>query len=312
MNAAIGRLALCLGLVLVTTQAMPTANPGVFAIIDAVELEPSDLEPERIWISGVFVVPQPMSSGHFRPPSHGHLYFSLHPKAPSATRADWEALRKLAGTGQVVGFGEYWTRCKQLPRGETRFRNQPDSNCSFEVTFHTDRSLAVPQPYPVPRSDGVVTTFDGQEHACAGSAQIAFDLREAHSPGIAQNDPPVCIERIGLLSSSELASAFGTQTRDPEWAAAAETLILQRLADAPGLALSELGVECRDTVCHVRLAFPTRQYQETAGNTLAADALDELPGFAPGAKLIRSRDKATMEYYVQRRKIPPAPPPSAD
>ena len=97
--------------------------------------------------------------------------------------------------------------------------------------------------------------------------------------------------------------AFGKQTRDDEWADASEALILKRFANAPGLKLSDLRVECRDTICRVHAAFPSREYQDTTGNRLVAQALHELPGFARGANVNRSHREAAVDYHVQR----PAP-----
>ena len=286
MNTTIRMLTLCLGLGLLTTQSVASTRVGIYAIIDDVTFEPSDFEPERVRISGVFVVPRPISSGLHEPPVRGYLYFRLNPDAPMSTRTDWKALQKVAGTGQVVGFGQYWMPCSNAR--EKRPSSLPaNSNCSLEVSVRTDRSAATPEPYPMPSSEGVVTTFRVDDDICPrfgrASVQIVFDLREAHSPGIVQSAPAVCAERIGLISSSDLDSAFVAQGRDPEWADATETLITQRLARAPSLALSELGVECRDTVCHVHLVFPSREYQEASGNRLAADALNELPGRRPSA-----------------------------
>ena len=306
MNATIRLLGLCVGLGLLATESMASTTVGIYAIVDEVTLEPSDFEPERVWISGVFVVPQPISSGLHQSPLRGHLYFSLNPEAPESTRDEWNVLQKVAGTGQVVGFGEYWMPCSHTR--DKRFRDLPgDSHCSLEVSVHTDRS-AVPEPYPKPSGEGVVTAFDAHDDICPRfgrpSVQIVFELRKAHSPGIVQNEPAACVEWVGLIASSDLDSAFVTQTRDPDWAEAAETLITQRLAQAVGLALSELGVECRDTICHIRLVFPTREYQEAMGNRLAADALNELPGFSQGGKIIPPQDQPTMDYYLQRRKPP--------
>src|SRR6185503_10883995 len=95
--------------------------------------------------------------------------------------------------------------------------------------------------------------------------------------------------------------AFAEQTRDDDWADATETLILRRIADASGLKLSDLRVECRDTICWIHAAFPTREYQETTGNRLVADALRDLPGFAPGGKGIPPRNEPTIDLYYQRR-----------
>ena len=131
--------------------------------------------------------------------------------------------------------------------------------------------------------------------------QIVAQLREAHSPGSKRDEPAVCVERIGLVDSSDLDSVFVEQPRDDEWADASETLILKRVADAPGLKLSDLRVECRDTICRIHAAFPTREYQETTGNRLVAVALQDLPGFARGAKVNRLRHEAAVDYYFQRR-----------
>src|SRR6185503_9125075 len=119
--------------------------------------------------------------------------------------------------------------------------------------------------------------------------------------GGAPEKPPVCPDWIGLISSSDLDSAFAEQTRDDEWAGASETLILKRIADAPGLKLSDLRVECRDTICRIHAAFPTPEYQEKTGNRLGADALENLPGCERGGKIIPPRDLPTIDYYFQRR-----------
>ena len=95
--------------------------------------------------------------------------------------------------------------------------------------------------------------------------------------------------------------AFVEQPRDAEWADATEALILKRISDAPGLRLSDLRVECRDTICHIRAAFPTRDYQEATGNRLVAEALNDMPGFARGGKIIPPRNAPTIDYYFQRR-----------
>jgi hypothetical protein len=300
-------LALAVGLTSLTAQSFASTRVAVYAIVDEIDFEPSSYEPERVWISGVFVVPRRISSGMHMAPARGHLYLRLEPADAASTRADWEALRANAGTGRVVGFGQYWMPC-------TRSRTPPpagaewpaDANCSAEITVvDTDRTRATAEPYPTPSSEGVVTVFDSGDDVCPRfgepSVQIIAKLREAHSPGGTQETPPVCPERVGLVDSSDLDYAFVEQARDDEWADATETLILQRVADAPGLKLSELRVECRDTICHIHAVFPSPEYQDAAGNRLLADALEELPGFAGGGKIIPPRDAPTIDYYFQRR-----------
>jgi hypothetical protein len=208
-----------------------------------------------------------------------------------------------------VGFGQYWMPCSKSRIADFPVaRVPPESNCALEVRIYADRSLAsaaAAEPYPEPSHEGVVTEFNTHGDVCPRfgppSAEIVAALREAYRPGSPREEPSLCVERIGLVSSSSLEAAFLTQTRDTEWAEATETLILDRLARAPGLELSGLVVECRDTICHIDLTFPTREYQETTGDRLVADALHEMPGFAPGGAIIPARDQPTSEYYLQRR-----------
>jgi hypothetical protein len=299
-------LALAVGLASLTTQSLASTRVAVYAIVDSIEFEPSSFEPERAWISGVFVVPVPISSGLHAKPARGHLYLRLDAANAAATRADWESLRANAGTGRVVGFGEYWMSCSQVRSAPQLPPDAKDANCSAEITVvDTDRTRATPEPYPKPSSEGVVTAFDSGDDICPRfgepSVQIVAKLRELHSPGIAHEEPAVCVERIGLVDNSDLDSALVAQKRDAEWASATEALLLKRIADAPGLRLSDLGVECRYTICHIRAAFPTAEYQEATGNRLVAEALNELPVFAPGGKIVPPRETPTIDYYFQRR-----------
>src|SRR5262249_417963 len=141
-------LALCVGVATLTPSSAST-RVGIYAIIDDVVFEPSDLEPERVLISGTFVLPVPITSGEHARPASGMLYFSLNPAAPGPTRTDWRALRKAAGTGEVVGFGEYWMSCANTRALESALRN-PASHCSFEATVQSDRTKLVPEAYPAP------------------------------------------------------------------------------------------------------------------------------------------------------------------
>lgn len=278
--------------------SMATTRVGVFAIVDEVSFEPSEHSPERVWISGVFVVPTPVSSGEHEPPSRGHLYFGLNPESPEATRRDWEALEEAAGTGRVVGFGAYW-----VPRIDPRLGTV---NSSLEVQVHATRGDAAPEPYPMPGDRGVVTAFDTMEDTCPRfgkpSGEIIVGLREAYGADDATplDDVPACEEWQGLVPSSRLASTYPTQARNPAWAEAAERMIYSRIAEAPGLELSDFLVECRETICRLRFVFPTEEYQRTSGETLVANALNEMPEFSTSGEIVFPDDGTpTVEYYLQ-------------
>src|SRR5580693_4212635 len=68
---------------------------GIYAVIDQVTFEPDGASPNLVRISGVFVVPIPLSSGDYRTPQRGYLYFRIRPGMEQASRKDWNQLKVL-------------------------------------------------------------------------------------------------------------------------------------------------------------------------------------------------------------------------
>ena len=124
-----------------TTGVAKNGGAGIYAIVDTVTFEPSNISPERIRISGLFAVPVRMSSGEYAPPKHGYLYFRTVPGREQAARKDWAALRSLAGTGEVVGFTDYWVPDPHGANGNPHH--------SLEVTVHTQGNAAAAEDYPL-------------------------------------------------------------------------------------------------------------------------------------------------------------------
>lgn len=77
---------------------------GVYARIDKVLLEPNSDSPERIQVWGVFSLASTHDGQTYLPASRGYLYFKLD-RNPQAARAEWNDLKQIAGTGQIVAFG---------------------------------------------------------------------------------------------------------------------------------------------------------------------------------------------------------------
>jgi hypothetical protein len=121
---------------------------GIYAVVDQVTFEPDGVSPTLVRISGVFVVPVPVSSGDYRPPRRGYLYFQIRPGMEQATRKDWNELKSIAGTGQVVGFGQYWVPNPDDPTGNPHH--------SLEVMVHADNDAVPPDIYPLPNLNGIV------------------------------------------------------------------------------------------------------------------------------------------------------------
>jgi hypothetical protein len=125
---------------------------GIYAVIDQLTFEPDGASPNLVRISGVFVVPIPMSSGDYRTPQRGYLYFRIRQGMEQASRKDWNQLKSMAGTGQVVGFAQYWVPNPGDPIGNPHH--------SLEVTVHADQDAASPDAYPLPNLKGIVKHGD--------------------------------------------------------------------------------------------------------------------------------------------------------
>lgn len=138
-----------------TSVIAKNATIGIYAIIDEVTFEPDGPPPNFIRISGVFVVPVPISSGQYRSPQRGYLYFRIPPGMEQATRKDWNELKTLAGTGRAVGFGQYWVPIPNDPQG--------NAYQSLEVRVHTDGDAASPEVYPLPHPKGIVKAGDKED-----------------------------------------------------------------------------------------------------------------------------------------------------
>ena len=77
---------------------------GVYARIDKVVLEPSAESPERVQIWGVFAIAQPNDRNYYLAPARGYLYYKLAGN-PQAARNEWNDLKQLAGSKEIVAFG---------------------------------------------------------------------------------------------------------------------------------------------------------------------------------------------------------------
>jgi hypothetical protein len=98
-------LSLC-GLILgAAVAALHASDPiAVYARIDRVVLAPNPEAPQTIQIFGVFSLATPGNPNDYRPPARGYLYFKLGGDEGIARR-EWADLKGIAGTPQIVAFG---------------------------------------------------------------------------------------------------------------------------------------------------------------------------------------------------------------
>lgn len=96
--------------ILTLSVPRPPANAfsdwiGAYAIVDKVVVEPSTGAPERIQLWGDFSLATKGDRNNYDAPQRGYLYFKIKPGKEEATHKEWNDLKALAGTGQVVGLG---------------------------------------------------------------------------------------------------------------------------------------------------------------------------------------------------------------
>ncbi len=107
MNLIPNRMAgLGRGLGLVAAFALPLvpSDPmGAYCLVDKVVLEPTE-SPERAQIWGVCALAN-QNDWYFQPPAAGYFYYSLPASRPEIARNEWQDLKSVAGTKEVVGFG---------------------------------------------------------------------------------------------------------------------------------------------------------------------------------------------------------------
>jgi len=100
---------------------------GVYALVEKVAFEPSADRPDRIRITGVFITAEEGSSGAYSAPQRGYLYLALPHGVEEMSRREWEDLKSIAGSRQVVGLGSVWMgRAKVRVRKSDEEAKSPD------------------------------------------------------------------------------------------------------------------------------------------------------------------------------------------
>jgi hypothetical protein len=199
---------LAAAVVLLGGTARASGPLAVVAVVDRVVPEPSAGTPERLQVWGTFVFAQDEGRS-YAPPAYGYLYYAPQPAEEEAWRRAAADLSKLAGSGQVVGWGdtdldrnlgrvrrpgERPDRPDPFPEGNSLHRLRADS------TFAPVRALATT---PAPAAPA------GDEAVPAGKVELV--ARNARSR-----------DRAGANYVFEIESASGEREMSPPVAAGNE------------------------------------------------------------------------------------------
>src|SRR5262245_4157276 len=86
---------------------------GVYAVLEKVVFEPNEANAEKVQLWGAFAFVDGGISVNAATskPQRGYLYFTLPTSSTEAetkiARTEWSDLKAIAGTGQVVAFGNW-------------------------------------------------------------------------------------------------------------------------------------------------------------------------------------------------------------
>ena len=97
---------------------------GIYVKVDRVIFEPNEAAAERVQVWGVFSTERSRSG-----PQRGYMYFRLpagfHLEVNAAAKTEWADLKSVAGTGQVVAFGQRFFPIVERDAADRYFSNLP-------------------------------------------------------------------------------------------------------------------------------------------------------------------------------------------
>jgi hypothetical protein len=97
---------------------------GIYAVIDRVVFEPNEESPERVQVWGTFALAKDRGSV-YDTPVKGYLYYTCDASKTAVCRREWADLKRVAGSGQCVGFGGRY-QAKGRVRHEKEEVGSPD------------------------------------------------------------------------------------------------------------------------------------------------------------------------------------------
>jgi hypothetical protein len=197
-----GRLTAASFLASMVLAAVPNSvsDPvGIYAIIDRIELRPDATNPTTAVIWGVFATADGRGDT-YATAERGYLYYALNPTNERATRAEWSDFQRVAGSGEMIGFGQ-----RYRPTGRVRRASEvpadPDVHpLGFGIARSTNNPLA-PQiqrelsnvPAPVAPADGARIAAGSirliARNVADGSARYVFEIETAS--GAKETSQPV-------------------------------------------------------------------------------------------------------------------------
>ena len=99
---------------------------GVFAKLDKAVVEPAEGIPERIQLWGSFCLADPANRNSYLPPQKGYLYYKLPAEKSEVALKEWNDLKAVAGSGEVIGFASRFGTQPKVRAAAAKLEN-PDA-----------------------------------------------------------------------------------------------------------------------------------------------------------------------------------------
>lgn len=97
--------AIVLSALVLQTPVRASDPIGAYALLDKVVLEPNEQAPTRIQVWGAFTFAKQTNGDTYAEPVRGYLYYRLVEGKEEVCRKEWADMKKIAGTGAVIGMG---------------------------------------------------------------------------------------------------------------------------------------------------------------------------------------------------------------
>jgi type IV secretory pathway protease TraF len=110
---------------MVVVNARASDAIGIYTLVEKVIFEPNETAPERIQIWGVFALSDAQHGDNYQAPQRGYLYYSLPRINREAALKEWADFKRIAGTGEAVGFGGRYLVTGRVRKASDKLEN-PD------------------------------------------------------------------------------------------------------------------------------------------------------------------------------------------
>lgn len=125
-------LALCLG-AFGTFSARASDPVGIYALVDKIVFEPNEKSPERIQVWGAFALAEG-SGWTYTAAVKGYMYFGLKAGKEEVCKKEWNDLKAVAGTDQIVALGRRYQERGSVRKAEAKVENPDVYPLGFGLT----------------------------------------------------------------------------------------------------------------------------------------------------------------------------------